>query len=535
MGNLQHIKYGLRVRASPGLRWILAIGLGFLLILGAAMVIIVHAEPILRARVIETLSSRFKGHVELAGFRVSLSHGAQVHGSGLKIYGELDPNTYQAGVQPLIAVAEFNFRTGVLELLRSPMRIETVYVKGLQLNLPSKEQRQQTQMMQPREKKLRIYVHQFICEDAQLVINTARPNKVPLEFNIRNLKMNDIGPGQPLQFQANLTNPKPLGDIISHGSFGPWQEASPRDTRVRGAYSFANADLATINGIGGILSSTGQYAGSLDQIVVDGTTDTPDFRVAQGGQPAPLHTDFHVIVDGTSGDTYLQPVRAKLIHSLITAQGSVKRIRNARGHHIQLDLVVDNGRMEDLLNFGVKTHPPVMTGAVQLQMKLNLPPGDRDVPRRLQLAGSFRVAKAHFTNPKVQAKIDNLSMRSQGKPELAEDNIPDNVPSNVSGIFNLTAGVLTFSQLHFQAPGTLVSLTGRYSLDGKQFNFRGKARLDAKASQLVTGWKSLLLKPVDPFLHKHGAGTEVAVKITGTRSEPHFGLDLGGKDDKDRK
>lgn len=535
MSNLKRVEYGLRARASPGLRWILAIGLGLLLILGAAMVIIARAEPILRARVMETLSSRFKGNVELAGFHVSLSHGVHVQGNGLKIYGELDPNAHQAGVQPLIAVAEFNFRTAVLELLRSPMRIETVYVKGLQLNLPPKEQRQQTQGMQIRGKKLRIYVHQFVCEDAQLVINTARSDKVPLEFNIRNLQMNDIGPGRPLLFEANLTNPKPLGDIISQGSFGPWQADSPRDTQVRGAYSFTHADLATIKGISGILSSTGQYAGSLDQIVVDGTTDTPDFRVATGGQAVPLHTVFHAIVDGTSGDTYLQPVNAKLLHSFITAQGSVTRTKKVKGRHIQLEVAIDNGRMEDLLKLGVRTDPPVMTGGVQLKMKLNLPPGDMETPKRLQLAGSFRVAKAHFTNPKVQAKIDNLSMRSQGKPELAKDNIPDNVPSNVNGIFNLNAGVLTFTRLHFQAPGTRVSLTGRYSLDGNRFDFRGKARLDAKASQLVTGWKSLLLKPVDPFLHKHGAGTEVAVRVTGTQSEPHFGLDLGGKNDKDRK
>src|SRR5665811_1158074 len=37
------------------------------------------------------------------------------------------------------------------------------------------------------------------------------------------------------------------------------------------------------------------------------------------------------------------------------------------------------------------------------------------------------------------------------------------------------------------------------------------------------------LKPVDPFFSKHGAGTELPFKVTGTRSEPRFGLDLGQK------
>ena len=47
---------------------------------------------------------------------------------------------------------------------------------------------------------------------------------------------------------------------------------------------------------------------------------------------------------------------------------------------------------------------------------------------------------------------------------------------------------------------------------------------------MMTGWKSILLKPVDPFFSKNGAGTEIPVKVTGTKSEPHFGSDFGHKD-----
>ncbi len=85
---------------------------------------------------------------------------------------------------------------------------------------------------------------------------------------------------------------------------------------MKGDYSFSNADLSTIKGIGGILSSTGRYSGTLGGIVVDGTTDTPDFRLSISGHPVPLHTEFHAIVDGTDGDTYLQPVKAQLLNSL---------------------------------------------------------------------------------------------------------------------------------------------------------------------------------------------------------------------------
>jgi hypothetical protein len=392
----------------------------------------------------------------------------------LKIFGTTDVNIHQAGIQPIIAVDEFQFGAGILDLLRTPMRVHRVYLKGLQLNIPPKGQRGEGGNL--RSRKIKIYVDAFDCEKAQLIINTVVPGKLPLEFDISKLDMQKIGPGQPLRFTATLVNPKPVGDIQSSGFFGPWQADDPRSTPVRGDYSFSNADLSTIKGIGGILASVGRYDGTLGNIVVDGETSTPDFRIAITGHPVPLTTKFHAIVDGTSGDTYLEPVQAKILNSSL----------------------------------------------------VDIPPGEADVSKRLQLAGNFQISQAHFTNEKIQSKLDVLSTRGQGRPKEAKGDIPD-VPSLLSGTYNLSNGLLSFSKLHFQMPGTRVDLSGKYSLDGFQFDFRGKARMDAKLSHMVTGWKSVLLKPVDPFFSKPGAGTEIPVKVTGTKSEPHFGVDFGHK------
>jgi hypothetical protein len=70
-----------------------------------------------------------------------------------------------------------------------------------------------------------------------------------------------------------------------------------------------------------------------------------------------------------------------------------------------------------------------------------------------------------------------------------------------------------------------------YNLDGNDFDFHGTARMKAKLSHMMTGWKSVVLKPVGPFSSRHVVGTEVPVKVTGTRSGPHFGLDSGHKAD----
>jgi hypothetical protein len=525
--------------ARKGRRWKWIAAIACVLLAGAAIFVryvIARAEPILRVRVIETLSNRFKSKVELASLKVSVVKGLEVSGTGLKIFGAKDPNPYEPGVQALISLQEFHFHTGIRGLFGPAIRVDTVYVKGMELNIPPKKDRREfkdmsSRTMSSRIRKLSIFVDNFVCEDTKLLINTSKPGKPPLEFAIGNLRMKDIGPGQPMRFEATLVNPKPVGDIQSKGFFGPWDEKEPRNTPVQGDYSFSNADLSTLKGIGGILSSTGKYAGTLSDIVVDGKTDTPDFWIARSGHPVPLHTEFHAIVDGTSGDTHLEPVKATLLHSSFTAKGSVMRVQNPNGHDIELDVVLDHARIEDLLKLGVRTDPPVMTGPVEMKTKLSLPPGSEDVADRLKLAGNFHVFPAHFTNEKVQGRVDALSMRTQGKHKDAGAQTEEKVPVDLQGIFTLDDGTLSFSLLHFLIPGTHIDLAGTYTLDGQTFDFRGTARLDAKLSQMTTGWKSILLKPVDRFFSKDGAGTEVPVKITGTEAEPRFGLDFGHKDE----
>jgi hypothetical protein len=477
--------------------------------------------------VIETLSTRFKSPVQLAEIHVSIMDGLHVDGRGLKIFGASDPNPSESGVQPLLAIREFRFHTPLRDLFREPMRVDTIFVDGLTMNIPPKDDRQQMRNMRRHGGKMSIAVTHFVCTDTKLVINTNKPGKAPLVFDINDLRLKDIGPAKPLQFDATLLNPKPVGDIQSTGLFGPLNETSPRDSAVVGTYSFTNADLGTLKGIGGILSSTGQYGGTLGRIEVDGHTDTPDFRVAISGHPVPLHTDFHAIVDGTDGDTYLEPVKARFLNTSFIAKGKVEHLPNAPGRDILLQVEMNQGAIQDLLKLGVKTDPPIMSGSIVMNTELQLPPGTGDISDRLQLRGRFHVSNGHFSNEKLQTKIDGFSLRGMGEPELIHKAPEIVVPTELQGTYTLNNGMLKFSFLHFEVPGTHADMTGRYSLDGNTFDFHGKLRLDAKLSQMTTGWKSILLKPIDPFFHKNGAGTELPFKITGTRSEPHFGLDFG--------
>lgn len=508
----------------------------FLLVAAAFITAAVYfrrAEPILRARVLQTISARYDSRVELDSFGVSVFKGFEVTGGGLKVYPYQLP-----AAQPLFAVEKFSFRADWRALFQTPMHIGRVYIRGLNVNLPPKDQRQNIPKLEKSGSssgKVQIFVDELLIDNAMLVIGTNKPGKIPLDFEISHLTMQSVGAGQPMKFHAILVNPKPVGDIDAAGYFGPFDTHSPGDSPVRGTYTFSNADLGTLKGIAGILSSTGRYSGTLNNIVVDGETDTPNFRLTIAEHPVPLHTKFHAIVDGTNGDTYLQPVDAQILHSHIVAVGDVVRAPAGGGHDITLDVTVSPGRIEDMLKLGVKTEPPLMSGALTMHTKFFLPPGPQSVTDKLHLQGSFAIDNAHFSSEKIQSKVDELSLRGQGRAQEAKDDaeqgIKVNTASEMKGNFDMGNSKLTITDLQYIVPGAHVVMNGVYSLDGNQFDFHGKARLDAKVSQMVTGWKSILLKPIDPFFSKDGAGTEVPIQVTGTRSEPHFGLDFGRKDE----
>jgi hypothetical protein len=340
-----------------------------------------------------------------------------------------------------------------------------------------------------------------------------------------------VGPNHPWKYDATLVNAVPKGNIHAVGTFGPWNTESPGDSSVTGHYTFDQADLNTIKGISGMLSSVGDFKGQLDRIEVEGTTETPDFALDTANHPMPLHTTYHAIVDGTSGDTYLQSVEAKLGRSEFSCSGAIVNVKG-KGHIIDLDVSVPNGQIQDFLQLAVKTEPTVMTGQVAMKARLHIRPGKESVSQKLGLQGAFTLQRIHFTNPEVEDKVDMLSLRAQGDPKQAKPGAED-VHSQMQGKFVMGDGSLRFSNLLYTLPGATVQLSGVYSLDGKVYNFTGKVRTEAKLSQMVASkWKSWLLKPVDPFFSKNGAGTEVPIKITGTKGAPKFGLNFGHKDKK---
>jgi hypothetical protein len=522
-----------------------------LIALGVAVSVAMHhAEPILRAAIVERLEEHFHARVELDSFHVSLVNGLRAEGKGLRIWppaqveGVRVPGTNAPAEpgepkRPIIQIAEFRFHAPLHYKLGEPVRISVVELKGLDIDVPPKTHFAHKAAEHSEEQGtplLRFEVENILCDGARLTLETDKPGKLPLEFDIAHIKLNHVRPGRPMQFDAELTNPRPAGTIFTNGAIGPWMVEDPGETPLSGSYRFEHADLGVFKGIAGTLESTGRYEGVLRDLVVDGQTDTPNFRLTNFGTAMPLHTDFHAHVDGTNGDTWLEPVNATLGQSHFTAKGEVVRIppgtaKNGTatpgGHEIALHVTVDHGRMEDFLRLTSKNGTPLLTGTLALKAAVEIPPGSAPVDERLKLNGSFTLDDAQFTAAKIQSEVAQLSLRGQGLPREAKSGQGADVRSTMQSDFTMADGVIALPHLKYTVPGAEIDLSGTYGVKGGLLNFTGKAKTDATVSQMVGGWKGALLKPADRFFRKDGAGTELPIHVGGTREEPKLGVDVG--------
>ncbi len=375
---------------------------------------------------------------------------------------------------------------------------------------------------------LRFQVESLECDGAHLTIETSKPGKLPLEFAIAHLNLKGMSASGAMSFEAELTNPRPVGTIHTQGQLWAVGCGRSRSQSNHGRLSFENADLSGFKGIAGILNSTGHYQGTLRELIVDGKTDTPDFRLTHFGTALPLHTKFHAKVDGTNGDTWLEPVEATLGHSHFWTQGQIVRVaamttgrgQHPGGHDISLTVQVDGGRIEDFLRLASRSETPLLTGALVMKTALEIPPGPVPVDQRLKLSGTFALDEAQFTSTKIQYRIGELSARGQGRPKDAKNGSESSVRSTMQGSFQMTGGVVTLPALEYMVPGAVIDLKGSYGVDDGKLNFAGTAKMQATVSAMVGGWKGLLLKPVDRYFQKDGAGTEVPIHVDGTRENP---------------
>ena len=537
-------------------RWWVAVALAVALALGAVGSVLVYRwqMPRVRQQLVAILAEQLDARVELADLQVLPGREVTVVGRGLVLHHR----AVQGDRPPLVRIERFVVRVPALAILRRPIHVRSVELEQLAAYLPRRraanpapavdgapgavsasdtappaaeapevpevpEASVRSRLRESMRGPSPVVIDALTSTDATLTIESGKPDRPPRVFEIHDLRLLDAAFDRPVTFEATLTNPKPTGRIEAGGQFGPWVADEPSASAISGTYRFARADLGTIKGIGGTLESTGGFGGVLDQIDVKGETRTADFSLDIGGTPLPLTAAFVALVDGTNGNTILHDVTAVLGRTPIAAKGGVVHTPGRKGRTVVLEAKITGGQLPDVLRLALDEAEPPMDGTISLTSLINLPPGDTRVAERLELNGEFTIEGLTFASDAVQDKVDEFSRRGRGQP--ANTAIRD-VASTMRGGFALKDGVLRFSGLRFGVRGALVQLRGYYVLRGGALDFRGTVRLDARASQTMTGWKSWVTKAFDPLLARDGAGTVLPIKIEGTARQPKFGVEV---------
>jgi hypothetical protein len=472
----------------------------------------------LKAEAERRLSERLGLEVVIGDLRVSWFPRPRVSGTDVvaRVPGAGD-------AEPFVVIDRFSADVGPFSVWRR--HVSALDVEGLRINVPAGVDVPDRPAGEHTTSAGTI-AGRLTAHDAVLTILRRDPSKTPLVFRIHRLDVVDVGFDAPMAFTLDMTNPVPEGRVESTGSIGPWNRANPAKLPVSGGYSFSLAKLGPLRGIGGTLTSVGQYTGDLTAIAVTGTTSTPDFSLDMNGTPLPLTASFQATVDGTDGSTTIDRVDAMLVKTPIVARGRVDNLPGPGNRHIDLTADISNGRIEDVLRLAVDADEPALAGRLLLSSHIVLPPGHDKVRDRLRIDGSFQLAEALFSSGIVQAKVDELSRRSQGMRKDDPD-LQSRTATSLSGAFAMAGGRIELQGVAFQVPGADVRLTGTYGVVTSEIDLAGSLRMRATVSKAVGGVRSIFLKPFDWIFRQDGAGAVVPIAIGGTPQKPTFGLRRG--------
>ncbi len=349
-------------------------------------------------------------------------------------------------------------------------------------------------------------------------VDLLRPGRPPLRFGIETLQIHNVRKNEPFQFFAKVAIPGPQGIVEANGSIGPLKSGDYGATPLNGTYSLANANLSLVDGVAGHAAASGHYNGTLAALNVAGRVSIPDFRA---GQAHTVRIDgvYQVTVNGKTRDVQIHQAMVKTAGNTITASGSVAGSPKT----VDVTFSGQNCRVAPLLDM-VEESTPAVDGLVSFAARAQFRQGKARFLQRLRLEGDASVEELRFAQGGTQGKVDAFSARVR---KSGEDDPPgDAVTVSAQSDTRFADGVAYFPDIAVALPGARVQLHGTFNLLNTRIDLTGKAELDKTVSHAVTGWKSVLLMPLDPFF-KHGkAGAVVSVAVTGTAAHPKVGQDV---------
>jgi AsmA-like C-terminal region len=485
--------------------------------------------PFSRAAVLQDLAEASLSRVGVGSF-----HGTYFPRPGCVLEGVTFQHNPKAGSPPLITIQKLRIEGSFVGLFTKHVR--SIRAESLRILIPPRGSGEHFQTL----RRSRFVIDDLIADGGILEVASRDPYKQPLQFSFHNFVIRNIGNKGPASFQVKLSNPEPPGEITTTGRFGPWNPDDVSKVAVSGEYLFQHADLGVFRGIDGLLSSGGKFSGTLGRVEVQGVTDVPGFKVKSSSHPVQLRTQFHAVVNGENGDTFLRQVSATFWNTKVWSDGSVAGRSGQPGKTTSVELTATNGRIQDLLLLFARSERSPMSGTVSFHARVSIPPGKRPFMEKVELQGDFGIDAGSFSKSETQAGVNHLSegALSDENPDKAKKNNynddPTTVLSDLKGHVLLKDGTARFSNLAFSVPGALAQMQGTYNLITEKIDLHGTLRTDSAPSNTTHGMKGLMLKVLQPFFKKKRADYQMPVKITGTYEHPSFGLDLNDRDQKKR-
>ena len=418
-----------------------------------------------------------------------------------------------------------------LDLFLLRQKVQLVDIKGLHLLIPEPGSKANEEDFPPGS-TADFAGPDTVIESLKIhnsLLEVMRPSGGRLSFPVRELDMRTFAKGRPDEFVVDMDNALPHGRIQSTGSFGPIDVKNLANTPVTGTFRFTSIALHDVGDISGTMDSRGQYKGKLGAIEVSAQTKTPAFSV-DGGKATPIDGQVSATVNGLNGEVLFHQIQAETGKTLLTAVGAVQ----GSPKQTNLDIEISEGRAQDVMRPFMERAVPI-TGAVRLKCHVWLAPSGsgQGFLQRLHVDGFFDVPNEIVTDKNKEKSLTDFSKRAQGhdgndQKDEANTNDSDAL-SSLKGHAIIRDGVATSHALNFDVAGASAVFDGTFNFHTEAVHMTGTMAMHSDFSHITTGFKSWLLKPLNPFMKKKTAGAVVPIAITGTPGKYQVGLDFSHK------
>jgi hypothetical protein len=428
-------------------------------------------------------------------------------------------------IPPLATVEKMTVAGQWLRLIFHPHTLYQIRLDGLHVQIPPPGTKARGMdldngVISTSDSKLRIL---SILGDGT-VLDFLRHDGAPLRFVFTKLAVHNVEDKHPLDFAARVVTSEPKGTVVATGVLGPFRTNSYGTTPMSGSYSLTDADLNGLDGMWGHAEAGGRFGGRFSAMEVKGGAAIPDFRVGSG-HTVPMDAEYHVTVSGINGDVEIANAMVKTGTSTITASGSVAGSPKT----VAVTVATKDSEVSDLLKI-VEESPPQVEGRVNFSAAVEFGEEPGQFLKKLNLKGEVSLEKMRLVKAETQEKVDAFSARvRKDPPGDAAGKATGDPPEITIAARTQTRfehGVAYFPDIQASMPGAEAHLHGTFNLLDTRIHLTGQVALERGISHAATGWKALLLKPVNPFFRKKDAGAVVPVAITGKAQNPKIGQDV---------